>query len=123
MRTLQARQQTVGRYQGGSSRVEDALSWFSRTQKCVTLSTTEAEYVALGDEVKEILLLRQIWRFMLPQVDMPCIPVFEDNQGAIQLAQNPISKSISKHIDERHHFLRELVERKEISVIHVPSPY
>ncbi|CAB1105713.1 unnamed protein product [Ectocarpus sp. CCAP 1310/34] len=60
---------------------------------------------------------------MLPQVGMPCIPVFEDNQGAIQLAQNPISNSNSKHIDVRHHFLRELVERKEISVIHVPSPY
>ncbi|CAB1110490.1 unnamed protein product [Ectocarpus sp. CCAP 1310/34] len=43
--------------------------------------------------------------------------------GAIQLAQNPISNSNSKHIDVRHHFLRELVERKEISVIHVPSPY
>ncbi|CAB1104630.1 unnamed protein product [Ectocarpus sp. CCAP 1310/34] len=100
-----------------------AVSWFSRTQKCVTLSTTEAEYVALGDVVKEILFLRQIWRFMLPQVGMPCIPVFEDNQGAIQLAQNPISNSNSKHIDVRHHFLRELVERKEISVIHVPSPY
>ncbi|CAB1116924.1 unnamed protein product [Ectocarpus sp. CCAP 1310/34] len=51
-----------------------AVSWFSRTQKCVTLSTTEAEYVALGDVVKEILFLRQIWRFMLPQVGMPCIP-------------------------------------------------
>ncbi|CAB1112367.1 unnamed protein product [Ectocarpus sp. CCAP 1310/34] len=98
-----------------------AVSWFSRTQMCVTLSTTEAEYVALGDVVKEIL--RQIWRFMLPQVGMPRIPIFEDNQGAIQLARNPISNSNSKHIDVRHHFLRELVERKEISVIHVPSPY
>ncbi|CAB1115735.1 unnamed protein product [Ectocarpus sp. CCAP 1310/34] len=100
-----------------------AVSWFSRTQKCVTLSTTEAEYVALGDVVKEILFLRQIWRFTLPQVGMPCIPVFEDIQGVIQLAQNPISNSNSKHINVRHHFLRELVERKEISVIHVPSPY
>ena len=39
---------------------------FSRTQKCVTLSTSEAEYVALGDAVKELLFLRQVWRFMLP---------------------------------------------------------
>ncbi|CAB1111838.1 unnamed protein product [Ectocarpus sp. CCAP 1310/34] len=60
---------------------------------------------------------------MLPQVGMPCIPIFEDNQGAIRIAQNPISNSNSKHIDVRHHFLRELVERKEISVTHVPSPY
>ncbi|CAB1099934.1 unnamed protein product [Ectocarpus sp. CCAP 1310/34] len=122
MRTLQARQQTS--VSGGIVMCGGgAVSWFSRTQKCVTLSTTEAEYVARGDVVKEILFLRQIWRFMLPQVGMPCIPIFEDNQRAIQLAQNPISNSNSKHIDVRHHFLRELVERKEISVIHVPSPY
>ena len=43
-----------------------SVCWFSRTQKCVTLSTSEAEYVALGDAVKELLFLGQIWRFMLP---------------------------------------------------------
>ena len=42
------------------------VCWFTRTQKCVTLSTSEAEYVALGHEVKDLLFLRQIWRFMLP---------------------------------------------------------
>ena len=45
---------------GGAS-----VCWFSRTQKCVTLSTSEAEYVALRDAVKELLFLRQVWRFML----------------------------------------------------------
>ena len=97
------------------------VSWFSRTQKCVTLSTTEAEYVALADVMKEVLFLRQVWRFMLPDVGMPCIPVFEDNEGAVQLAQNPITNSNSKHIDVRHHFLRELVARKEIAITHVRS--
>ncbi|CAB1101054.1 unnamed protein product [Ectocarpus sp. CCAP 1310/34] len=82
------------------------ISWFSRTQKCVALSTTEAEYVSLADVMKEVLFLRQVWRFMLPEAGMPCISVFEDNQGAIQLAQNPISNSNSKHIDERHHFMK-----------------
>ena len=99
------------------------VSWFSRTQKCVTLSTTEAEYVALAGTIKEVLFLRQVWRFMLPDVGMPCIPVFEGNQGAVQLAQNPITNSNSKHIDVRHHFLTELVGRKDISIIHVPSPF
>ena len=47
---------------------------FSRTQKCVTLSTSEVEYVALGDAVKELLFLRQIWRFMSPSKVMPCFP-------------------------------------------------
>ncbi|CAB1112067.1 unnamed protein product [Ectocarpus sp. CCAP 1310/34] len=99
------------------------ISWFSRTQKCVTLSMTEAEYVSLADVMKEVLFLRQVWRFMLPEAGMPCIPVLEDNQGAIQLAQNPISNGNSKHIDVRPHFIRELVGRKEISIIHVESAY
>ena len=45
--------------------------------------TSEAEYVALGDAVKELLLLRQVWRFLIPGKRMPCFPVFEDNQGAL----------------------------------------
>ena len=94
---------------------------FSRTQKCVTLSTSEAEYVALGDEVKELLFLRQVCRFMIPGKGMPCFPVFEDNQGALQLSKNPVSNSNSKHIDVRHHFLRELVRQGDIIVNHVPS--
>ena len=99
------------------------MFWFSRTQKCVTLSTSEAEYVALGDAVKELLFLRQVWRFMIPGKGMPCFPVFEDNQGALQLSKNPVSNSNSKHIDVRHHFLRELVRQGDIIVDHVPSEY
>ena len=41
-------------------------------QKCVTLSTSEAEYVAHGDAVKELLFLRQVWHFMSPGKGMPC---------------------------------------------------
>ena len=59
---------------------------------------------------------------MLPDVGMPCVPVFEDNQGGAACA-NFITNSNSKHIDVRYHFLRELVGRKEISIIYVPSPF
>ena len=99
------------------------VCWFSRTQKCVTLSTSEAEYVAHGDAVKELLFLRQVWHFMSPGKGMPCFSIFEDNQGAVQLAQNPVSNSNSKHIDVRHHVLRELVRQGDVSVSHVPSEY
>ena len=54
---------------------------------------------------------------------MPCIPLFEDNKGAIQIAEHPISNSNSNHIDVRHHFLRELVEREEIEIIQLVSQY
>ena len=103
---------------GGAS-----VCWFSRTQKCVTLSTSEVEYVALGDAVKDLLFLRQVWRFMLPSKAMPCFPAFEDNQGAVQLGQNPITNSDSKHIDVRHHFLRELVRQRDIKVVQVSSEF
>ena len=54
---------------------------------------------------------------------MPCIVMYEDNEGAILVAKHPISNSNSKHSDVKHHFLRELVERKEIEIIHVASQY
>ena len=99
------------------------VCWFTRKQKCVPLSTSKAEHVALGDALKELLFLRQVWRFMIPGKGMPCFPVFEDNQGALQLSKNPVSNSNSKHIDVRYHFLRELIRQEDIIVNHVPSEY
>ena len=60
---------------------------------------------------------------MLPGKGIPCFPIFEDNQVAVQLSQNPVSNSNSEHIDVRHHLLRELVRQGDISVSHVPSEY
>ena len=100
---------------------DSCVCWFSGTQECSTLSTSEAEYVALGDAVKEIFFLRQVWRFMIPGKGMPCFPVFEDNQGALQPSKNPVSNSNSKHINVRHHFLREPVRHGDVSANHVPS--
>ena len=97
------------------------VAWFSRTQKSVTLSTTEAEYVAMGDGVKEALFVHGVLEFLSPGKKLRGIRVLEDNEGAITLAENPISLSNSKHIDVRHHFLRELVENEKITVEHVSS--
>ena len=102
---------------GGAS-----VCWFSRTQKCViTLSTSKAECVALGDAVKELLFLRQVWRFMLPSKFMPCFPVFEDNQGAVQLAQNPITNSI--HLRASSFSSRTCVRQRDIKLVQVPSEF
>ena len=99
------------------------VCWFSRAKKCVTLTITEAEYVAMAETVKGVLFLQQVWCFMLPGVETPCVPVFEDNEGAGQLAQNPVTNSNSKHIDARYHFLRELVANGTISITHVRSAW
>ena len=60
---------------------------------------------------------------MLPKARMPCIAMYEDNEGAIQITKHPISNSNSKHIDVRRDFLRELVERKEMETIRVSTEY
>ena len=60
---------------------------------------------------------------MLPGKGMPSFPAFENNRGAVQLLQNPLSNSDSKHFDTRHNFLRELVRQKDILVNHVPFKY
>ena len=92
------------------------VSWFSTTQKCVTLSTTEAEYVALADGVEEARYVRGGLVFLVPSLGSPSIGVFEDNKGAIILAKNPLSSSNSKRIDVRYHFLRELLGTGDLSV-------
>ena len=85
-----------------------SIMWFSRTQKAVTLSSTEAEYIGVGECVKEVLFLRGILEFFDPGQSMIGIPIFEDNVGAIKLAENPLSSARSRHIDVRHHFIRKL---------------
>ena len=57
------------------------MSWFSRTQKCVTLSTTEAEYVAMANGVKEALYVRGVLVFLMPSLGSPSNKLFEDNKG------------------------------------------
>ena len=87
---------------------KSSVSWFSSTQKIVTLSTTEAEYVALGDGVKEALFVKGVLSFIIPSISENCIKVFVDNDRAISLANNPLSSARTKHIDVRFHFIREL---------------
>ena len=97
------------------------VAWFSRTQKCITLSTSEAEYVGMGDGVKEALFVDGVLKFVMPSKKVDKIEVLEDNEGAIALAENPLSSCNSKHIDVRHHFLRALVEDGVLSIKHVSS--
>ena len=100
---------------------KSSVSWFSSTQEIVTLSTTEAKYVALGDEVKEALFVKGVLSFIIPSISENCIQVFVDNDGAISLANNPLSSARTKHIDVRFPFIRELTRSKTISIEYVPT--
>ena len=98
-----------------------AVSWFSRTQRCVSLSTSEAEYVALSEGLKEILFLRAVLAFMKPGNEEQKVIVYEDNVGAVRLANNPLSSVRSKHIDIRYHFIRNEVKEGRVIVKHVKA--
>ena len=98
------------------------VMYLSTTQKSVTLSSTEAEYVAMSDGMKEAIFLRYLWSlFFFPSRDVGCTLIHEDNVGAIHLASNPATTPNSKHIDIRHHFIRERVARGGFRVVHVRS--
>ena len=93
----------------------------SRTQKSVTLSFTETEYVALAAGIKETICLLYIWSFIFLDRDVGYTLVKEDNVGAIHLAKNPATTPNSKHINIRHHFILERVANGEFEVVYVAS--
>ena len=92
------------------------ISWGTRRQPTVALSTTEAEYMALCTASQEALHLRMlIADFGFPQPEPTLI--HEDNQGCVALSNNPVFHKRTKHIEIRYHFVREQVnEFKNIVV-------
>jgi ATP-binding cassette subfamily B (MDR/TAP) protein 1 len=89
-----------------------AVSWVSRLQKLVTLSTTEAEYVAVTEAAKEMIWLKAfLGELGLKQENSV---LFSDSQSAIHLAKNPVFHARTKHIDLRYHFIRSLLEEGEL---------
>ncbi|CAK1589341.1 unnamed protein product [Parnassius mnemosyne] len=97
------------------------VSWASRKQNTVALSTTDSEYMAASEAVKEILWLRQL----LIYIDEPqlVISLCIDNQSAIKLIHNPIYHKRTKHIDIRYNFIGENVEQNVINVQYVKSSH
>ena len=96
------------------------IAWRSKGQKNVTLSSTEAEYVAISEVAQEILFISGILEFMNIKVEHPII-VNVDNIGAIYLAQNAATGNRTKHIDTRYHFVREYIEQGILKVVFVRS--
>ena len=97
-----------------------AVSWLSHKQATVALSTAEAEYIALGSPIQEAIWLRQLLSDLRCDMKMP-MEILEDNQGAIAMAKNPVGHKRSKHIDIRHHFIREAVQAGTISLTYCPT--
>ena len=95
------------------------VSWFSKKQNSVALSTTEAEYIAVASCCAQILWMKQTLCDFGLKFDN--VPIFCDNTSAINLTKNPIHHSRTKHIDIRHHFIREHVQNGHITLEFVSS--
>lgn len=85
------------------------VSWCSERQKSVSLSTTESEYIAASNAIKELVWLKRILEEMLSN-EVEDVKFYMDNQSAIRLVKNPEFHKRSKHIDIRYHFIREKFE-------------
>lgn len=92
-----------------------AISWKSKKQSCVALSTAEAEYIALSQAAQEAVWLRSLNVGLKLEMTAPTI-IYEDNQSAICIARNPQGHGRSKHIDIKYHFIREKVQQEIIEV-------
>jgi len=96
------------------------IAWRSKGQKSVSLSSTEAEYVAISEVAMEILYVAGILKFLGVPLEYP-ITVNVDNIGAVYLTKNATTGSRTKHIDTRYHFVREYIEDGIVKVQFVRS--
>jgi hypothetical protein len=85
------------------------VCWRSKSQKGVTLSSSEAEYVAMSEAVKEVNFIYYYLRYIGIEVEMPII-VKTDNVGAMFMAQNSSSGVRTQHVNTRYHFVREKLD-------------
>ena len=81
-----------------------AVSWRSKKQTCVALSTAEAEYIALASAAQEATWIRQLTA-VLENRPQETVTVFEDNQSTICMEKNPQFHGRSKHISIKYHFV------------------
>ena len=95
------------------------IYWSSRQQRIVATSSTEAEYLAVSEMMKELMFIINTIKFLGLTIETP-VKVCVDNKGAIFLADNPVVKR-SKHIDARYHMIREYVENGIVRMIFVTS--
>jgi hypothetical protein len=97
-----------------------AVSWSSKKQEIISLSTTEAEYVAATHASKEALWLCMLIDLTFGDISGPTT-LYSDNQSAIALTQDHQFHARTKHINIRYHFIRWIIEDGKIKLIYCPT--
>uniref|UniRef100_A0A8D9ARJ7 Copia protein n=2 Tax=Cacopsylla melanoneura TaxID=428564 RepID=A0A8D9ARJ7_9HEMI len=95
------------------------VSWCTRKQSLVSLSSTEAEYIACSVATCEALWLKGILLDLSIEIDH--VPLYEDNQSAIHMAKNRENGKRTKHVDIKYHFIRDEVEKGNVILKYVPT--
>lgn len=98
------------------------ISWASRKQTCVALSSTEAELVALTEACQELSWLKKLMVDLGEDVTSP-IPTYEDNQSCIRLVENGKIEKRSKHIATKYFYVRDLQEQQQIILKYCPTEF
>lgn len=96
------------------------VSWSSKKQSSVSLSTAEAEYIAAAECCTQIIWMKQMLKDMHIQFEDPIL-IFCDNTSAISISKNPVMHSKTKHIPIKYHFLREQVANQAVQLSYIPS--
>ena len=96
------------------------ICWRSKAQKTITLSSAEAEWIALSEATKEIMFVLQLFESMKIKVKLP-VTVRVDNMGAIFMAKNISTSNRSKHVDVRTKYVNEVVEDGKLKIVYVES--
>ncbi|GKB47877.1 hypothetical protein Tco_0898630 [Tanacetum coccineum] len=94
-------------------------SWFSKKQTALAISTIEYKYVSARKAHHQVLWMKQA--LVDYDINLDDIPVLCDNKGVIELSKNPVLHSRTKHIEIRHHFLRDNIQKGNISIEKVSS--
>src|SRR5882757_556476 len=96
------------------------ISWFSRKQSCVALSTAEAEYVPACSTSCEAVWLRKLLSYLFDlQLDATCI--YCDNQSCVKLSENLVFHDKSKHIEIKYPYIRDMVQRGVVKLQYVAT--
>ncbi|SOV08820.1 uncharacterized protein UDID_17752 [Ustilago sp. UG-2017a] len=95
------------------------VAWKSVTQKCVSLSAVEAEFIAAMEATREVLFLKQLLRSIGIATGTPT--VYSDNTGCIQVSKDPAQHWKLKHIDTKYHFVRNNVQEGRVQIKYVDT--
>ena len=98
--------------------VVELVTWISKKQNCISQSTVEVEYVAAAVNCTNVVWIKQLLKGMKEEIIEPMV-LYCDNTSVINISKNLVMHTKTKHIAIKYHYLRELVQEKEVRLEYV----